>query len=175
MNRILKPLLTIFLLFLLTGCTSNKNPIKDENIDKVINNIIYSYSNENLSKSSGYIEFVNQSNIIFSEYLSKNALDILAENRIVSIYYSTVNGLDVPNPSDIIGLDIKKSKEYERNNYIGYEYKISYKLKSKSETIDMVDYMSFKVEKDGDNLIDELYVLENSSIFEIYNTRLKDS
>ena len=72
---------------------------------------------------------------------------------------------------DITDIKIVKTKESENDNYtnygfIHYEYEVSYKLKSDDKSIDMTDYMVFKVMKNNTSIIDEVSIVkEKSSIF----------
>ena len=92
-------------------------------------------------------------------------------NRILYFYYTVINENNVKNITDI---KIVKTKESENDTYtnyefIHYEYEVSYKLKLDDKSIDMTDYMIFKVMKDNTSIIDEVSILkEESSIFSEY-------
>lgn len=159
-NFIKMILLTSLSSLLLIGCNSNKS---DENVDKFINTLISAKTYENANFSNDSTKFVDEITGLFSEYLTEDGLNNLITNRIPSFYYSVIEKNNIIDTEDI---KIVKTKEKKEDNFISYEYEISYKLKSDNKSIDMKDYMSFKVMKDKPNLINEVYVSEKkSSIF----------
>ena len=89
-------------------------------------------------------------------------------NRTPYIYYSVI---DKNNIDETTGVKIVKTKETKNDEYTHYEYEVSYKLKSGDSTIDMTDYMVFKIMKDNTSVITDVYVSDKtSSIFSEYKT-----
>ena len=153
-------LLTGISSLLLIGCSSKKS---NENVDNFINTLISAKTYENANFSNDSTKFVDELTEIFGDYLTEDGLSTLVTNRIPSFYYSVIEKNNIIDTEDI---KIIKTKEKKEDNFISYEYEISYKLKSDNKSIDMKDYMAFKVMKDKPNLINEVYVSEKkSSIF----------
>lgn len=153
-------LMTCISSLLLIGCSSKKS---DENVDNFINTLISAKTYENIDFSSDFNNSIDESTKIFGEYLTEDGLGTLIANRIPSLYYNVIAKNTIIDTEDI---KIVKTKEKKEDNFISYEYEVSYKLKSDNKSIDMKDYMAFKVMKDKPNLINEVYVSEKkSSIF----------
>lgn len=149
---------------LLIGCSSKKS---DKTVDNFINTLLSSKPYENIT-SDDSTKFTDESSKIFQEYLTDDALNTLMSNRIPYIYYIVINNNSI---KDITGIEIVKTKEKEEDKYFHYEYKVSYKLKSDDKSIDMTDYMAFKIMKDNPNIINEVYVSDKtSSIFGEFKT-----
>ena len=161
-------------LLLLIGCSSKK---QEETIDNFINKLISvktyekftflddEHKDEEDSKAS-LEKYEEDSKASFGEYLTEDAFNTLMANRVPYFYYTVINKNNV---KDITDIKIEKTKETKNDTYIHYEYKVSYKLKSDDKSIDMTDYMSFKLMKDNTSIIDEVYILDKtSSIFSEY-------
>lgn len=150
-------------LLLLIGCSSKE---EEKTIDNFMNKLISIKTYEGIIFGENTDEYVEESKAIFGEYLTEEAFNTLMANRIPNFYYTVINGNNV---KDITDIKIVKNKETENDTYIYYEYEVSYKLKSDDKSIDMTDYMVFKVMKDNTYIIDEVYVLDKtSSIFSEY-------
>lgn len=178
-------------LFLLMGCGSKKPEktidnfinkllsvktyegitfFEDEDKDEEMSNEIgIEESNESLDK---YVEEIKEN---FGEYFTEDGFDNTMSNLIPHIYYTVINKNNI---NEITDIKIKKIKESENDTYknlefIHYEYEISYKLKSDDKSIDMTDYMIFKVMKSNPSAIEEASIdKEKSSIFnEFINSR----
>ncbi len=151
-------------LLLLIGCSSTK---QEKTIDNFINKLISVKTYENITSSEAD-KFIDESKAIFEEDLTEDAFSTLMSNRIPYIYYTVINKNGINDTTDI---KIVKTKETKNDKYTHYEYKVSYKLKSGDKSIDMTDYMVFKVMKDNTSIIDEVYVLDKtSSIFSEHKT-----
>ena len=166
-------------LLLLIGCSSKK---QEETIDNFINKLISvktyekftfledEHKDEEDSKAS-LEKYEEDSKASFGEYLTEDAFNTLMANRVPYFYYTVINKNNV---KDITDIKIVKTKESENDTYtnyefIHYEYEVSYKLKLDDKSIDMTDYMSFKLMKDNTSIIDEVYILDKtSSIFSEY-------
>ncbi|GAA0084471.1 hypothetical protein UT300007_09100 [Clostridium sp. CTA-7] len=147
-------------LVLLIGCSSTK---QEKTIDNFINKLISTKTYENITSSEDSDKFIDESKAIFAEYLTEDAFNVLMTNRIPYIYYTVIIENDITDTTDI---KIVKTKETKNDTYIHYEYEVSYKLKAADKSIDMTDYMVFKVMKDNSSIIDEVYVVDKtSSIF----------
>lgn len=161
-NFIKMILLTSLSSLLLIGCSSKKS---DQTIDKFINTLISSKNYENIV-STDSTEFPDELSEKFEEYLTEDALNSFLTNRTPYFYYEVIKNNSINDTTDI---KIVKTKEKDEDKYFHYEYEVSYKLKSDDKTIDMKDYMTFKIMKDNPSLINEVYVSDkNSSIFEEY-------
>lgn len=152
-------------LLLLIGCSSTK---QEKTIDNFINKLISAKTYENITSPEDANKFIDESKAIFEEYLTEDAFNNLMVNRIPYIYYTVINKKDIKDTTDI---KIVKTKETKNDAYTHYEYKVSYKLKAGDKSINMTDYMAFKVMKDNTSIIDEVYVLDKtSSIFSEHKT-----
>ena len=152
-------------LLLLTGCSSTK---EEKNIDNFINELISTKTYENITSSDDPEKFVDESKEIFKDYLTEDAFDTLMANRIPYIYYTVINKNGITDTTDIKIVKTKESENdtYKNYEFIHYEYEVSYKLKLDDKSIDMTDYMVFKVMKDNTSIIDEVSIFkEKSSIF----------
>ena len=93
---------------------------------------------------------------------------------IPTFYYTVINKNNIKDITDIKILKTKESENdiYKNYEFIHYEYEVSYKLKSDDKSIDMKDYMIFKIMKKNSSVIDEVSIdKEKSSIF----TEFRDS
>lgn len=150
-------------LLLLIGCSSKK---QEETIDNFINKLISVKTYEKFTFLEDEHKDEEDSKASFGEYLTEDAFNTLMANRVPYFYYTVINKNNV---KDITDIKIEKTKETKNDTYIHYEYKVSYKLKSDDKSIDMTDYMSFKLMKDNTSIIDEVYILDKtSSIFSEY-------
>lgn len=161
MKKIIKLLsLMLISISLLSGCSSTK---EEKTINNFVNKLISAKTYENFTSNSDVDKFTEASKTIFGEYLTDDTFDTLMANRIPNFYYTVINKNDIKHTTDI---KIVKSKETKNDDYTHYEYEVSYKLKSEDKSIDMTDYMVFKIKKDNNSVIDEVYVLDKtSSIF----------
>lgn len=147
-------------LVLLIGCSSKK---EENTIDNFINKLISAKTYENITSDNDVDKFMEESKTIFGEYLTDDAFDTLMANRIPYFYYNVINKNYIKDTTDV---KIVKSKETQNDKYTHYEYEVAYKLNNGDKSIDMTDYMVFKVTKDNNSVIDEVYVLDKtSSIF----------
>lgn len=158
-------------LLLLIGCSSKE---QEKTIDNFINKLIsvktyegvtfWDNEDKDVEESKASLDkYEEESKASFGEYLTEDAFNTLMANRIPYFYYAVINDNNI---KDITDINIVKNKETENDTYIHYEYEVSYKLKSDDKSIDMTDYMFFKVVKDNTSIIDEVYVLDKtSSIF----------
>lgn len=156
---------------LLIGCSSAK---EEKVIDNFINKLIsvktyesftfLDNEHKDVEESKASLEkYGEDSKASFGEYLTEDAFNTLMGNRVPYFYYTVINENNV---KDITDIKIEKTKETENDTYIHYEYEVSYKLKSDDKSIDMTDYMVFKVMNDNTSIIDEVYVSDKtSSIF----------
>lgn len=150
-------------LLLLIGCSSKE---QEKTIDNFINKLISVKTYEGVTFGENTDKYVDESKTSFGEYLTEDAFNTLMANRIPNFYYTVINENNI---KDITDIKIVKNKETENDTYIHYEYEVSYKLKSDDKSIDMTDYMVFKVMKDNTSIIDEVHVLDKtSSIFSEY-------
>ena len=150
-------------LFLLIGCSSKE---QEKTIDSFINKLISVKTYEGVTFEENTDKYVEESKSNFSEYLTEDAFNNLMANRTPNFYYTVINENNV---TDITDIKIVKTKETEADNYTHYEYEVSYKLKSDDKSMDMTDYMVFKIMKDNTSIIDEVHVLDKtSSIFSEY-------
>ena len=178
-------------LLLLIGCASKK---PEKTIDNFINKLLSVKTYEGITflededkdeEMSGEIgieesdesldKYVEELKVNFVEYFTEDGFDNAMSNLIPHLYYSVINK---DNINAITDIKIKKTKESENDAYknyefIHYEYEISYKLKSDDKSIDMKDYMIFKVMKNNPSVIEEVSIVkEKSSIFnEFRNSR----
>ena len=149
---------------LLIGCSSAK---QETTIDNFINKLVSAKTYENITSYDAE-KFIDESREIFQEYLTEDAFNTLAVNRTPYIYYSVINKNNI---NETTNVEIVKTKETKNDEYTHYEYEVSYKLKSSDSSIDMTDYIVFKVMKDDASVIDEVYVSDKtSSIFSEYKT-----
>ena len=166
-------------LFLLIGCGAKE---QEKTIDNFINKLLsvktyegFTFLNsdsEDIGEAQADLDkYAEDSKANFGEYFTENGFDTLMSNRIPYFYYAVINENNV---KDITDIKIVKTKEAENDTYtnyefIHYEYEVSYKLKSDDKSIDMIDYLVFKVMKDNTSIIDEVYMVnEKSSIFNEY-------
>lgn len=166
-------------LLLLIGCSSKK---QEKVIDNVINNLLSVKTYEGFTfwgnesedvdieeEQKNWDKYEEDLKASFGEYFTEDGLDTLMSNLG---FYSIV--IKENNVKDITDIKIVKTKESENNTYenyefIYYEYEVSYKLKLDDKSIDMTDYMSFRVMKNNSSLIDEVNIdREKSSIFSEY-------
>ena len=161
MKRFIKIILLMGIsLVLLMGCSSAKG---EKTIDNFINKLISIKTYEGVTFGENSDKYVEESKASFGEYLTDEAFDTLMANRIPNFYYTVINKNNVDDITDII---IVKSKETKNDTYTHYEYEVSYKLKAGDQSLDMTDYMVFKIMDDNNSVIDEVHVLdEKSSIF----------
>ena len=153
-------LLTGISLILLIGCSSTN---EEKVIDNFINKLVSAKTYEGISSSDNSDEFVAESKELFEEYLSEDAFNTLTMNRTLSIYYTVISKNNIKETSDI---KIVKTKESKSDDYTHYEYEVSYKLESDGKSLDMTDYMVFKILKDDNSVIDEVSISDKkSSIF----------
>lgn len=166
MKKIIKVLLFIVMSsILLFGCNSSK---EKENVADFINKLISTETYENINFNDDVEILLVHLNSAFDNYLTDNALNLLLANRIPSIYSTVISKNNI---TDITDMEITQVKENKYDSYTHYEYEVTYKLKSDNDSIDMTDYMSFKILKD--NLIDEVYLLDKkSSIFDVFKNHL---
>lgn len=166
MKNIIKIMLLIGIsTLLLIGCSSAK---EEKVIDNFINKLISAPTYENITNSENSDEFVDEAKTIFEEYLSEDAFNTIMKNRTPYIYYTVIKNNNIIDTSDI---KIEKTKETKNDDYTHYEYEVSYKLESDNKSIDMTDYMVFKVMNDNSSIIDEVYVSDKtSSIFSEFKT-----
>lgn len=155
-------------LILLIGCSSKE---QEKNIDNFINKLLSVKTYEGITFGEDLDKYTEESKANFGEYFTENGFDTLMANRILYFYYTVINENNV---KDITDIKIVKTKESENDTYtnyefIHYEYEVSYKLKLDDKSIDMTDYMIFKVMKYNTSIIDEVSILkEESSIFSEY-------
>lgn len=155
-------------LLLLIGCNSKE---QEKTIDNFINKLLSVKTYESITFGEDLDKYAEESKANFGEYFTENGFDTLMTNRILHFYYTVINENNV---KDITDIKIVKTKESENDTYtnyefIHYEYEVSYKLKTDDKSIDMTDYMVFKVMKDNTSIIDEVSILkEKSSIFTEY-------
>ncbi|MDI9216886.1 MULTISPECIES: hypothetical protein [Clostridium] len=155
-------------LLLLIGCNSKE---QEKTIDNFINKLLSVKTYEGITFGEDLDKYAEESKANFGEYFTENGFDTLMTNRILHFYYTVINENNV---KDITDIKIVKTKESENDTYtnyefIHYEYEVSYKLKTDDKSIDMTDYMVFKVMKDNTSIIDEVSILkEKSSIFTEY-------
>ena len=162
-NFIKSILLMIISLFLLIGCSSKES---EKTIDSFINKLISVNTYEDIKIGENTEDDVNKLKSNFGEYLTEDAFNTLIANRIPNFYYTVINENNI---NDIADIKIVKTKETDTDTYTHYEYEVSYKLKSDTKTIDMTDYIVFKVMKDNTSIISEVSVLDKtSSIFSEY-------
>lgn len=166
MKKIIKMILIMGIsLFLLIGCGSKE---QEKTIDNFINKLLSVKTYEGVIFEEDLNKYEEESKVNFGEYFTENGFDTLMSNRIPYFYYTVINENNV---KDITDIKIVKTKESENDTYtnyefIHYEYEVSYKLKSDDKSIDMTDYMVFKVMKDNISIIDEVNIFnEKSSIF----------
>lgn len=152
-------------LFLIIGCSSKE---QEKTIDNFINKLLSVKTYEGITLGEDLDKYEEESKVNFGEYFTENGFDTLMANSIIHFYYTVTNENNV---KDITDIKIVKTKESENDTYknyefIHYEYEVSYKLKLDDKSIDMTDYMVFKVMKDNTSIIDEVSILkEKSSIF----------
>jgi hypothetical protein len=152
-------------LVLLMGCSSTKC---EKTIDNFINKLISVKTYEGVTFGEDPEKYVEESKVSFGEYLTDDAFDTLMFNRIPNFYYTVINKNNV---NDITDIKIVKSKETKNDTYTHYEYEVSYKLKAGDQSLDMIDYMVFKIMQDNNSVIDDVHVLDKtSSIFSEYKT-----
>ncbi len=150
-------------LFLLIGCSSKG---EEKAIDSFINKLISLNTYEDIKIGENTEENVKKLKSNFGEYLTEGAFNTLIANRIPNFYYAVINENNI---NDISDIKIVKAKETDTDTYTNYEYEVSYKLKSDTKTIDMIDYMVFKIMKDNTSIISEVYIIDKtSSIFSEY-------
>lgn len=120
-----------------------------------------------LSTSPALEKYAEDSKAIFEEYFPEDEwLNVLTRNKLPYVYYAVIH---YNNVKDITDIKIVKNKETEYLTYTHYEYEVSYKLKLDNKSIDMTDYMEFKIMKDNPSIIKGLSILdETSSIFSEY-------
>ena len=152
-------------LLLLIGCSSKE---QEKTIDNFINKLLSVKTYEGITFGEDLDKYAEESKANFGEYFTENGFDTLMANTILHFYYTVINENNV---KDITDIKIVKTKESENDTYknyefIHYEYEVSYKLKLDDKSIDMTDYMVFKVMKDNTSIIDEVSIFkEKSSIF----------
>ena len=165
-------------LLLLIGCSSKE---QEKTIDNFINKLlsVKTYEgitylddeNEDIEESEASLDkYIEELKANLGEYFTENGFD----NSILipHLYYTVINKNNI---KDITDIKIVKTKESENDTYknyefIYYEYEVSYKLKSDDKSMDMTDYMSFRVMKDNLSIIDEANIFkEKSSIFTEFN------
>ena len=152
-------------LLLLIGCSSKE---QEKTIDNFINKLLSVKTYEDVTFGEDLDKYEEESKTNFGEYFTENGFDTLMANTIIRFYYTVINENNV---KDITDIKIVKAKESENDTYTNYEfiyykYEVSYKLKSDDKSIDMTDYMVFKVMKDNTSIIDEVSIFkEKSSIF----------
>lgn len=145
---------------LLMGCSSVKG---EKTIDNFINKLISVKTYEGVTFGEDPDKYVEETKASFGEYLTDNAFDTFVANRIPNFYSTVINKNNV---DDITDIKIVKSKETENDTYTHYEYEVSYKLNAGDQSLDMTDYMVFKIMNDNNSVIDEVHVLDKtSSIF----------
>lgn len=165
MKKIIKIILIMGIsLFLIIGCSSKE---QEKTIDNFINKLLSVKTYEGITFGEDLDKYAEESKANFGEYFTENGFDTLMANRILHFYYTVINENNV---KDITDIKIVKTKESENDTYtnyefIHYEYEVSYKLKSDDKSIDMTDYMIFKVMKDNTSIIDEVYLNKESSIY----------
>ena len=140
-------------LLLLIGCSSKE---QEKTIDTFINKLLSIKTYEGITLGEDLDKYAEESKANFGEYFTENGFDTLMANTIIPSYYTVINENNV---KDITDIKIVKTKESENDTYtnyefIHYEYEVSYKLKSDDKSIDMTDYMIFKVMKDNTSNID---------------------
>ena len=183
MKKIFKIILLMGIsLLLIIGCSSKEG---EKTIDNFINKLLSVKTYEGVTFLAdedidelkvGLVEYSSEElKENFGEYFPENGFDTSMAIKIPSLYYTVINKNNI---KDITDIKIVKTKESENDTYkncefINYEYEVSYKLKADDKTIDMTDYMVFKVMKNNTSIIDEVYmVIEKSSIFtEFFNIR----
>lgn len=152
-------------LLLLIGCSSKE---QEKTIDNFINKLLSVKTYEGAKFGENADKYVEESKANFGEYFTENGFETLMANRIIYFYYTVINE---NNFNEITDIKIVKTKEsendvYKNHEFIHYEYEVSYKLKSDDKSIDMTDYMIFKVMKDNTSVIDEVNIFDKkSSIF----------
>ncbi|MCR1952304.1 hypothetical protein NSA50_14830 [Clostridium sp. DSM 100503] len=155
-------------LLLLIGCNSKE---QEKTVDNFINKLLSVKTYESITFGEDLDKYAEESKANFGEYFTENGFDTLMTNRILHFYYTVINENNI---KDITDIKIVKTKESENDTYtnyefIHYEYEVSYKLETDDKSIDMTDYMVFKVMKDNTSIIDEVSILkEKSSIFTKY-------
>ena len=178
MKKVIKIILLMGLsLFLLIGCGAKE---QEKTIDNFINKLLSVKTYEGVTFLAdedidelkvGLVEYSSEElKENFGEYFAENEFNTSA-NTTIPFYYTVINENNV---KDITDIKIVKTKESENDAYtnyefIHYEYEVSYKLKSDDKSIDMTDYLVFKVMKSNTSIIDEVYMVnEKSSIFNEY-------
>lgn len=169
-------------LLILIGCASKK---PEKTIDNFMNKLLSVETYEGVTVLAdedidelkvGLVEYSSEElKENFGEYFTEDGFDNTMSNLIPYLYYTVINKNNI---DDITDIKINKTKESENDTYknyefIHYEYEISYKLKSDDKSIDMTDYMIFKVMKNNSSVIEEASIVkEKSSIFnEFINSR----
>ena len=151
-------------LLLLIGCGAKE---QEKTIDNFINKLVSAKTYENITSYDAE-KFIDEAKEIFEENLTEDAFNTLMVNRTPYIYYSVIDKNNIDETTDV---KIVKSKETKNDEYTNYEYEVSYKLKSGDSSIDMTDYIVFKVMKDNTSVIDDVYISDKtSSIFSEYKT-----
>ena len=146
-------------LLLLIGCGPKE---QEKTIDNFINKLVSAKTYENITSYDAE-KFIDEAKEIFEENLTEDAFNTLMVNRTPYIYYSVIDKNNIDETTDV---KIVKTKETKNDEYTNYEYEVSYKLKSDDKSIDMTDYMIFKVMKNNTSLINEVSIIkEKSSIF----------
>ena len=166
----------------LIGCSSKE---QEKTIDNFINKLLSVKTYEGVTFSAdkdidelkvGLVQYSSEElKENFGEYFSEDGFDNSISILVPTLYYTVINENNV---KDIRDIKIVNTKESENNTYknyefIHYEYEVSYKLKIDDKSIDMKDYMIFKVMKNNTSIIDEVSIVkEKSSIFtEFFNSR----
>lgn len=165
-------------LLLLIGCGSKE---QEKTIDNFINKLLSVKTYESITflddedkdidieeSKESLDKYVEELKVNFGEYFTENGFDNAMSNLIPHLYYTVINKNNI---NDITDIKIIKTKESENDTYknyefIHYEYEVSYTLKSDDKSIDMTDYIVFKVMKKDTSIIDEVSIVkEKSSIF----------
>ena len=162
-------------LLLLIGCSTKE---QEKTIDSLINKLLSVKTYEGVTFGEdedidelkvGLVEYSSEElKENFGEYFTEDGFDDSMGKLFPNFYYTVINKNNI---KDITDIKIVKTKESENDTYknyefIYYEYEVSYKLKSDYKSIDMTDYMIFKVMKNNTSVIDEASIVrEKSSIF----------
>ena len=172
-------------LLLLIGCGSKE---QEKTIDNFINKLLSVKTYEDITflddenkemdieeSQASLDKYEEELKEHFGEYFTENGFEDSMANLIPHLYYTVINKNNIIDITDIKIVKTKESENdvYKNYEFTHYEYEVSYKLKTDDKSIDMTDYMIFKVMKNNTSTIDEMTVVkEKSSIFtEFFNSK----
>jgi hypothetical protein len=155
-------ILLVFM-FALIGCSNTKDvSSKDSNAKEFTTKLISPTTYEKITYDNIELnKYTAECKSAFGKYFTENGFGTLMANRVPTWYQSVIK---YNNLNEVKDIKIIETANEEKNDYTYLSYEVSYILQGKEKSIQMKDYLVFKIVKEKNKyLINEFSTVNGKS------------